>query len=216
MEVSIGIHQCLTMPCLQTRRLDLIVMPILTLGFFCLRKLPIRPNHHHHTQTRTNAAIQSSIAEILPMRLRTVSQLWWHPYCHTTSWVTLMCLRSRFLQRCWHHPEPVQCRTADAIARHCSLRDPFQHDLVPNRPRKMVNTSTLPLWYRQYLPGLPEQLRIVHRHETTSWYYRVRFHPRRSVDYLHLVYQERDRSVIFPPLWLTTSTTKIQYLQLSV
>jgi hypothetical protein len=48
MEVSIGMHRCSPTPYSQIRRLDLIVMPILTLGFFCLRKFDAQTLPHLH------------------------------------------------------------------------------------------------------------------------------------------------------------------------
>jgi hypothetical protein len=189
MEVSIDIHQCSATACLQTRRLDLIVMPILTLGFFCLRNLdPRSPPPYNHTQTWTNTVIQNSIVEILPMLLRTVSRFWRHRYRQSPSWTMLTRLRYRFLQGYWYHSKPVQCRTADAFTRHRSLRDSFQHDSLPDWPWQMVDTSTLSLRYRQYIPGIPTQLRVIHRNKIPSWCYWVWLHPWRSMDYIHLVY----------------------------
>jgi hypothetical protein len=99
-----------------------------------------------------------------------------------------MCFRYRFLQRYWYHPESVQCRSADAVAGYRSLRDPLKHDLVPSRPWQMVDTSTLPLWYCQYLPGLAKQLRVIYCHKIPPRCYRVWIHPWRPVDYLHVVH----------------------------
>lgn len=65
-------------------------------------------------------------------------------------------------------------------------------DSLPSRPRKMADLTTIPLWNRQHVPGVDEQLRIVHRYAPTPWHHRVRLHPGRSMDSLDLVHSKRD------------------------
>ena len=123
-----------------------------------------QPPPHKHTSTR------------LTLRYRARSR----ERCERSNW--------QFLQRCRYNSESVQRRSTNVVTGHCTLWDPLEHDPLPCRSWKMVDTSTLPLRYCQYLPGLPEQLRIIHRNKISPRHDRVWLHSWRSLDHLHLVH----------------------------
>lgn len=148
---------------LAKRKLDLIIMPLLTLGFFCLRESP--------AVTCATQALTSG---------RTRSRK--HGQCNYR----------RLHGGYWDLPEPIQRWATDAFPRHCPLRDPEQHDPVPCRPRQMAYAAALPVRHCQLLPGFPNQLRVIHCDTASSWYHRVWIHSWWPLDVEHLVHTPRD------------------------
>ena len=141
-------------------------MPLLVLGFFCLREF------------RTHSTPKSF--ELSNKKHRTGSRQ------HRQRNHRLNDGRRR------HNAISIQHRPATIIRRHRFIRSPFKHDPLQSRSRQMALIPTVSLRSRQHFPSFPDQLRRLLNHSVPARCGGVRVYPRWPVDSLDLVHQERN------------------------